>query len=114
MESAKRNLENASNAWRDSSKYITLELNEEIDLKFHPDITDGVVVKQDTFQGEPSGWKTFYQVTHIGSANQELRIFKANRNSSKFINAELAKGHWSLRIKRVGLGTKTLYQPTAI
>jgi hypothetical protein len=89
-------------------------LGEEIDLKFHPDMPDGMLVKQDTFMNEPSGWKTFYQVKHIGSNNTEMRIFKANRASSKLINAELRNGHYSLRIKRVGTGKNTLYQPTVL
>jgi hypothetical protein len=106
-------LQSASNAWRDTSKYITLEVGEEIDLRFHPDIPNGIEVKQDTYMGEPTGYKTFYQVKDVNIENQDMRIFKANRKSTKLINAELARGNWTLRIKRVGSGKDTVYQPTA-
>jgi hypothetical protein len=113
-ETAKRNLESANTVWRDSSQYITLQEGEHIDLEFKPDILDGIVVKQDTFQGQLSGWKTFYQVVDINSQNTGLRTFKANRKSSKLINAELGKGNLTLRITRIGSGKDTFYQPLVI
>ena len=83
-------------------------------LKFHPDLEDGIEVKQDTYMGQPSGYKTFYKVVDVNSDNTSMRIFKANRKSSKLINKELAKGNWVLRIKRVGSGVDTIYKPISV
>ena len=73
-----------------------------------------MVVKQDTFQGEPTGYKTFYKVVDVESANTGMRTFKANRPSSKLINKELSANHYTLRIKRIGDGKNTIYQPIAV
>lgn len=113
-ETARRNLDSANAAWRDSSQYISIPEGEYSDQEFKPEIEDGVVVKQDTFQGQPLGYKTFYKVVDVNSDNTSIRIFKANRKSSKLINKELAKGNWVLRIKRVGSGIDTVYQPTPV
>jgi hypothetical protein len=110
-ESARNAIDNANAAWRDSSQYITIPVGEELTLKFHPDMAGGIEVKQDTFQGQPSGYKTFYQVVDVNSSNTSMRTFKANRKSSLLINKELAKGNWVQRIKRVGDGMNTMYQP---
>ena len=66
-EIAKRNIENVNTTWRDSSQYITLSAGEETTLRFHPYENDGMIVKQDTFQGQLSGYKTFYKVVDVSS-----------------------------------------------
>ena len=113
-EIAKRNIENVNTAWRDSSQYITLSAGEETTLRFHPYENDGMIVKQDTFQGQLSGYKTFYKVVDVSRTNTDMRTFKANRKSSKLINKELSEGHYVLRIKRIGDGKDTLYQPIPV
>jgi hypothetical protein len=110
---AKHNIKSANAAWRDTSQYITLLEGEEITLRFFPDDEDGIQVKQDTFKGNPAGWKTFYKVVDVNSSNTAMRIFKANRKSSTLINKELANNTIQ-RIKRVGSGTDTLYQPVPL
>jgi hypothetical protein len=111
---ARRNIEEANAAWRDTSQYITIPEGEEVTLRFCPEEENGIEVKQDTFKGNPAGFKTFYKVVDVSSSNTSIRTFKANRRSSMLINKELQSGNYVLRIKRVGSGTDTLYQPVPI
>jgi hypothetical protein len=110
-EMAKRNIEEANAAWRDTSQYITIPEGEEATLRFYPEEENGIEVKQDTFKGNPSGYKTFYKVVDVDSSNTSIRTFKANRRSSRLINKELENNNWVLRIRHVGSGMDTVYQP---
>ena len=78
-EATRKAILDANAAWRDSSLYISIQEGDEMTLKFCPDVEDGILVKQDSFQGRPSGYKTFYQVKDVNSTNDNLRTFKANR-----------------------------------